>query len=798
MKGKRSSIIPNMKHQAAIACATLLGTFVLLGVDARAADPQLGNIAPQGGQRGTSLEVHFYGARIGQEPLEIVRYDPGIEVAELKSVDANHAKAKLTIAADCRLGIHPLRVRTATGLTRVRTFHVGALPVIDEQEPNSDFSSPQAVPLDTTVQGVIKTEDVDYFVIEAKKGQRITAELEGLRLGRTFFDPYLAILNSQRFELASSDDSALLAQDPVASILAPEDGKYVILVRESAFGGSAACTYRLHLGRFPRPLAVLPAGGRPGETVEVTWLGDVAGPAKEQITVPTDPRRKFGLFRQDAQGIAPSANVFRIGNLANILEAEPNNAAGEATPANLQAALQQAGASGVALNGVIGHPGDYDHYRFKAKKGQVLDIQVYARRLRSPLDSIIHIRQVKNNKYIKYIAGNDDNSGKPDSYLRFTAPADGEYVLQIHDHLLAGGAYYTYRIEVTPPTPRVELRIAERQRWVATKLELPRGNRTAFLANAARRDFGGPLDVRLEHLPAGVTLETVTMPANRSTVPVVLAAAADAPLAVNLPEVVAQPAETGKTFTSIFSQQTWLVKGRNNVEVWSHYANRAAVAVTQEVPFKIRLVQPQVPLVQGGSMPLKVVAERTGDFKGPIAVRMLYNPPGVSSSRSISIGAGKTAATIPLTASGGAPLQAWDVCVEGQANLNGRVLVATPLAKLAIHAPYVALTFPKGKVELGQAIDYPVGVEVKTPFKGQVKVALRGLPAGVTAAPLEMNAKSKSLKFHIQTTEKSPSGMHKTLLCQFTIEQQGEPIAHTLGSGQLRIDKPLPPKKKNQ
>jgi hypothetical protein len=786
----------NAKHRAAIACWFFLGIATLLTGDALAADPQLGNIAPQGGQRGTAVVVHFHGARIGQDPLEIVRYEidslaPGIEFAELKSIDVNHAQAKLTIGPDCRIGIHPLRVRTATGLTRVRTFHVGALPEIEEKEPNSDFSSPQPIPLDVTVQGVIKSEDVDYFVIEAKKGQRITAQLEGLRLGRTFFDPYLAILNPQRFELATSDDTALLAQDPVVSILAPEDGKYMVSVRESAFGGSDACTYRLHVGRFPRPLALLPAGGRPGETMEVSWLGGVAGPVREQITVPTDPRQTFGLCRQDPQGIAPSPNMFRIGNLENVLESEPNNATGEATPVDLQAALTQGGASGVAMNGVIEHPGDTDHFRLNAKKGQVLDIQVYARRLRSPLDPVLHIRQAKDNKYL---AGNDDTGGKPDSYLRFTAPEEGEYVLQIHDHLHAGGPYYTYRIEAVPPASRVELQIAERQRWVATKLELPRGNRTAFMVNAARRDFGGPLDVRLENLQTGATFETVTMQANRGTVPVVLAAAVDAPLAVSLPQVVASPAEEGKSATSSFSQRTWLVKGRNNVEVWSHYADRAAVAVTSEVPYQISFVQPKVPLVRGGSMQLKVIAQRAEGFDAPIAVRMLYNPPGISSSRSISIAKGKTEATIPLTASGNAPIQPWDICIEGQANINGRVLVSTPLGKLDIRPPYVALTYPKGTVELGQAVNYPVGLTVNTPFEGSTTVTLQGLPAGVTAEPLEMTATTKELKFHIQTTEKAPPGMHKTLLCQFTILQDGEPIAHTLGTGQLRIDKPLPPK----
>ena len=52
------------------------------------------------------------------------------------------------IAADCRLGEHAFRVRTATGISELRTFCVGALPVVEEKEPNSDFATPQTIALE--------------------------------------------------------------------------------------------------------------------------------------------------------------------------------------------------------------------------------------------------------------------------------------------------------------------------------------------------------------------------------------------------------------------------------------------------------------------------------------------------------------------------------------------------------------------------------------------------------------------------------------------------------------------------
>ncbi|MBA3485176.1 MAG: peptidase, partial [Pirellulales bacterium] len=172
-----------------------------------AAGPRLDHLTPQGGQRGTEVAVTLIGGRIGQEPQEILFYESGIEVRGIERIDDNQTKATLAITADCQPGIHAVRVRTATGLTNLRTFHVGTQPEIVETEPNNDFAKPQAIPLGAVVNGVVTNEDVDYFVVEAKEGERISVEVEGLRLGRTFFDPAIAIFDEKRFEVAAADDS---------------------------------------------------------------------------------------------------------------------------------------------------------------------------------------------------------------------------------------------------------------------------------------------------------------------------------------------------------------------------------------------------------------------------------------------------------------------------------------------------------------------------------------------------------------------------------------------------------------
>lgn len=747
---------------------------------ADAANPSLGSIAPRGAQRGTEVQVTFGGGRLA-DAQQIMLYYPGISVKKFEVKADNQVLTTLAIAPDCRIGIHAMRVRSASGISDLKTFSVGLLPETAEKEPNNLFDQPQPSELGVTVNGIIQNEDVDYFVVEARKGERISAEIEGLRLGMTTFDPYLAILDEQRFELTRSDDSALVWQDCVASIVAPKDGRYIIQVRESAGGGNGNCNYRLHLGRFPRPTATLPGGGKPGETLQVKFLGDVLGERLETVTLPTDLSQFAGLLAKDDTGLAPSANVFRINDLTNTLEAEPNNAATEAT----------AFAAPGAVNGVISQPGDADCYKFAAKKGQVFEVRVLGRAIRSPLDSVLTITRIKG----QGVANNDDAGGQPDSYLRFTAPEDDEYVINIRDHLNAGGVDYAYRVELTPVQPRLTMGLPERQQYVDVTVSVPKGNRTAFLVSAARVDFGGDLKVDIKDMPAGLALETVPMVANQTMIPVLLTAAPDAAPAGALADVVGRPVDENIKVEGHILQDTLLVRGQNNRKVWGHEAYRMALAVTEESPFSIEVVQPKVPLVRNGSMELKVVAKRKEGFNAPIGVRMLYNPPGVGSAGSTQIPEGKTEAVIALNANNQAEIKAWKIAVMGEATVgNGPVLVSSQLADLEIADAFFTFAFSPAAAEQGQETDVLIKVAKNKDFEGPAKVELLGLPNEVTVEPIEITKDTQETSFKVKTAAKSPVGRHKTLLCRAVVMLNGEPITHSLGGGELRIDAPLPPK----
>ena len=229
-------------------------------------------------------------------------------------------------------------------------------------------------------------------------------------------------------------------QDGFVSIVAPEDGTYIILAREAAYAGNANCLYRLHVGDFPRPTATLPAGGKFGEPVTVRWIGDVLGEKTTSLTCPATPIATSAWSPTTSTGPAPYPNAFRLSPFGNTIEAEPNDTHATATPFTPP----------VALNGVIGTRGMLTLTHSRPRKGRRTTSACSPGRSARRSTRCLNIF----GKNAGRVAGNDD-SGGPDSYVRFTAPQDGEFVISVADHLKKGGPDYAYRVEISPVDPRL-------------------------------------------------------------------------------------------------------------------------------------------------------------------------------------------------------------------------------------------------------------------------------------------------------------------------------------------------------
>lgn len=751
-----------------------------------AADPQITSFTPAGMQRGSEVALTIRGTGLAGV-REFLFYTPGFTVKKLEAPRDDTLEAVIAVAPDAALGIHAFRLRSLTGVSNLRVFTVGPFPAVAEKEPNNHREQAQSIPLDITVEGVVQAEDVDLFAVELKRGQRLNVEVEGLRIGTTFFDPFLAIYDEEGRELSRSDDAPLLAQDCLCGLVAPRDGKYLIHLRDVAYGGSGGAVYRLHVGTFPRPTAVFPPGGRPGEKVTLHWIGDVAGEFTQEITLPSDGRAEAQVVPREGDREAPSPNVIRVSDLPAVNEIEPNQdpksaTAGQAVP--------------VALQGVIAAPGDVDFLQFTARKGQQLDIRVFARRpLRSPLDAVLSIHNAQGGT----LASNDD-SGGPDSYLRFNVPADGTYLVSITDQLQRGGPEFVYRVEITEVQPALVIRLPERRQYVSTTLVIPQNNRNALMVAAQRQNFSGELEIAFEGLPPGVTARVIPMPAGMQEIPVVFTAAADAPPAGALVGIVGRATDPKLNVVGRLDQRTMLVRGQNNVDVWGHNADRMATVVAEPIPYRLEIVPPRAPLVRSGSLPLKVVAHRAEGFKDPIALRMLYNPPGVSSSGFVTIPADQSEATIPLTASGGAGLGTWKVCVTGRSGTPGRggsddaLRCSTDLVDLEVTEPLHRLTLFKAAVEQGKEVEVKVGIQKLRDFEGTATAELAGLPANTSASPVSFTKDTTELVFKVSAAAQARPGRYTSVVCVTRVPWEGETVTYTQGGAELRVDAPLPPK----
>ncbi len=742
-------------------------------------DPVVSLVNPPGLQRGTEAEVLITGARIG-DAKELLFYEPGVEVTSLTPDGDNKVKVKLKAAADCQPGLHALRLVTETGISNLRYFGVSPLPEVQEAEPNSDFATPQPATLNTTINGVVTNEDVDYFVVELAEGQKITCELEGIRIGSEMFDPFVAILDEKRFEVASSDDAPLLQQDCVCSMKAPRAGKYIIEVRESSFGGNERSLYRLHIGDFPRPLAVIPSGGRPGEKFEATIVDATGDTWKETIQLPAEPGI-FEFISQHDGKVAPSSNRLRVKDLPNYNEVEPDN-----DPATLTAVEVPA-----AFNGILQAAGDVDWFKIKGKKDQQLDFTVYGRRvLRSPLDSWLEIHKVGGGR----LAANDD-AGGPDSVQTFKFPEDAEYLVAVRDQLNEGSPIHAYRIEVAPAQASLDLTVDELERYTSQVIEVPQGSRMAVLLRANRKNFGGDLGLRMEQAPAGTELATPAIAANQSFIPMLVRAAADAPIDGSLTSLIAETLPNGPGVKGEFAQRTMLVRGQNNVDMWGHDANKLALAVTKASPFDIEVTQPQVPLVTNGSSTLVVKAKRKEGYNEKIRLRVLYAPGGVSASGSVEIPGDKSEVEIPITANSKPALGQYPITVLARAkSVNGNIWLASEFINLEVAESFFDFKFSKAVAELGSASTISVGLTIKRPPEGEAEFEIVGLPAGVTSsAPIvKLAGEMTQLDFPIQMGPDAKAGQFKTLVVKATIKRPSGTITQTQGTGELTLTPPTP------
>jgi hypothetical protein len=793
-----------------------------------AGSPRLVRITPPGGQRGTVATIELLG-RYLEQPKDLLFYESGVTVESIEKVDSiptangrstpveagTRLKLKLKIAADCSLGAHGFRLRTAEGLTEYVRFFVGPFPSVDEDEQlplgrNDTRETAKSVPLNHTVFGRLNDPtDLDTYKIQVKKGQRITAEIESARLGieRGVPDLHLAIYDATGKKLAAADDSALFLQDPILSILAPQDGIYFVEVRHSNYGG-AGDQYRLHLGTFSRPTAFYPSGGQAGEDVSVQVLGDPRGAWNKVVALPRQTGDwNYSIVDQDGLS-APTPNKLRVSPFPNVLEVEPNEA---------PSVSGSAPSLPLAFNGIINKPGDVDTFTFQAKKGQQFRFQVYANAIGSPVDPLIWIKPANGKgapqrsadsraNQLGFAPANGQQRETHDPVLDFTAPADGEYVLGVEDERSEGGPDYVYRVEAMPDSNAIYTYIApETENQNAPQLRqaivLAPGNRwTSQIAIfSTNRPFNGDLELVGLNLPKGVSMQAPKLTPGMTRVPVVFEATADAVPQAALIDLVVRPANSKDLNFSSGYRQTIMMNAYGNNDYYLHTpVEKLALCVTEPAPFKVEVDAPKTSLVQNGEMLLKFKVQRQKGYEGSVTVMMDWKPAGVSTATPVTVASDQTEGTYLLGAARNATAGKYNVTLtamsgSGRAGYNdpsNRTYAASNLFTINVAEPHVEARIARTSIERGKTATLVCKLNHLQPFQGNATATLARLPRGVELVDTtrQITSADKEVSFTIRATSEALVGNYQGITLDLTVTENGQAVRQLTGYGLLRID----------
>ncbi len=765
----------------------------------------LDHVLPRGGTRGTTVEVTLYGKFL-DNPKEILFYDKGLKAISLApgSKPGEQVNARFVIAPDTAVGEHVLRIRTATALSEAVTFWVSKFPTVRETETkpgeNDSIEKAQPIPLNCTVEGQILPGgdmDKDYYWTRLNAGERISVEVESVRLGTLHFggenDLAIRILDDQGKELGRNDDSVLYVQDPVLSVIAPRNGAYFIEIRQQVFYRPQQAWYRVHIGNFSRPLAVFPAGGQAGTTISARILGDPFGERSEPIQLPGAPGN-LNYF----SGNAPTPNVLRVSPYPNVMAGDSEVAVPPA-----------------AFNGIIEKPGQSDTFRFSAKKGESWKIRVYGRTLGAPIDPKIWVADARTGKHL---VDADDSKlvdlGLPSSrgtwYIKdqmdpvavFKPAADGEYILGIEDSRGQGSPTSVYRIEVEPLHDAVYTHITMNDGYQIPRLTgmiVPQGGRWTMdvqLAQGFGNTHKGDMKLEAIGLPRGVSMIAPPIAKGTNRIPVQFVAAPAAEQQAALVELRVVATDPKEKLESGSRQGFALVNRGGEMPLHFVWLDKFALAVTQPAPYEIELLPPAAPLAQNGELELTVKVKRHGDFRDAIEIQPDWLPANVSKEATITIPAGKDEGIFHIHANAKAAAGIYKIAMNSSTTGGdsfsgiGRVRVSSAFVDLRIDEPLMAIDLKRSSVERGQTGEISGTVKPNKSFNGSATVILKQLPKGVQmvgAAP-RITPQDNTVTFKIKADQDALAGLYKDIQCEVTVNQDGQSLRQITGSGILRVD----------
>lgn len=646
---------------------------------------------------------------------------------------------RVTAAADVPLGTHDARIVTPLGMSNPRAFVVGDKPEIVEREPNNDVPEAQRVALETTAYGVIATPtDVDYFVFGGKAGQRVLAHCQAAGVDSRL-DAAMELYTpaGQRIAVARRQGDI----DALLDATLPADGDYYLRLFSYTYTrGDPQHFYRLTLTAGPWLDAAFPPAVAPGATTQVTLYGrNLPGCRREpaavrdgapldvlsvSVTAPGDdlsrqrlttsqllPPRSATLdgFEYRLSTLTGTSNpiLFTFATESVVPEHEGNDTPETAQPVTLPCEIA----------GRIDRPGDRDWYRFAAKKGDVVSIDLLGDRLGSPCDFYLRLADDRGRELGEF----DDqvtldllhpsyfaNRSADPSRQRFVAPADGTYrvLVSARDAAVAFGPHCGYRLRLGEERPDFRLVVMPHldntpQTQVGPQpdaLTLPQNGRQYFDVFLARTDgLNASVTVTAEGLPPGVECPPQVIHPSARQGALVLTATADA-------EAWAGPIRIFGTATiggrevrreARPATVTWPFNQRNTPTI-ARLDRELVMSVRAAGSFRLTAGVTAISAKQGQRVTIPLRVDRDWpEVKGAVTVAPIDVPNAMATLTGGTVAAGASEATAALDLRPNAPPGVHQLVLVGKAaafpNPNARPQPGRP-ANVAPHYPANPIT----------------------------------------------------------------------------------------------------------
>lgn len=434
---------------------------------------------------------------------------------------ANIVLLEAVISPEASPGRRELRLATSRGISNPVIFEVGTLPekarapmlisplqVLGKPQTASRparNASEQQVQVPCTLNGQIASGEIHRYRFTARRGEQLVFLAQARELipfiadaVPGWFQPLLILSRGDGHELAYADDDQF-RPDPVLKYLIPQDGEYVIAIHDALFRGREDFVYRLTLSEAPFLTSVFPLGTQVGTVPAVTLNGWNLGTAHLELPPKNSPAGLWNVRAKQGKNWSNPVK-FSVDDLPDTTEVEPNQDAQSAQT------IQRP----VIINGRIVAPQDWDVFRFTGKSGETVVAEICARRLGSPLDSVLELTDAKG----QLIAVSDDqedpgtgtDTHAADSWVLATLPADGEYFVRVGDATGHGGEDYGYRLRVSARRPDFALFVTP------SSLSLRARDSGSLGVQLVRKDgFAGPVQIVLEDPSRGFTAKPLTI-----------------------------------------------------------------------------------------------------------------------------------------------------------------------------------------------------------------------------------------------------------------------------------------------